>query len=169
MRSTLPCRFANICAACYQQSRFSLPPPTRLCFRCCLSVCLLATLRKNFWTDMNEIPREGWQWTNEQVVKIWWRSGSRIRIRIRIATLVRRALAEVCTVPVLPVMNVLYATLRMIWNMLACYEICNCFTFIVNRWRDAKTRRSVLPSSAQNQDWTSLIVVAFHYYHCWYC
>jgi len=29
------------------------------------------------------------------------RSGVQIRIRIRIATLVRRALAEVCTVPVL--------------------------------------------------------------------
>jgi len=37
------------------------------------------------------------------MVKFWWRSGSRIRIQIqihiRIATLVRRALAEVCTVP----------------------------------------------------------------------
>ena len=33
--------------------------------------------------------------------KFWWRSGSRIRIWIRIATLVRRALAEVGTVPVL--------------------------------------------------------------------
>ena len=47
-----------------------------------------------------EIFREGWQWANEQTVKFWWRSGSRIRIRIRIATLVRRALPEVCTVQV---------------------------------------------------------------------
>ena len=39
---------------------------------------------------------------NEQVIKFWWRSGSRIRIQIqiRIATLIRRALAEVCTIPV---------------------------------------------------------------------
>jgi len=41
------------------------------------------------------------------MIKFWWRSGSRIRkririrIQIRIATLVRRALTEVCTVPVL--------------------------------------------------------------------
>jgi len=40
---------------------------------------------------------------NEQMIKFWWRSGSRIRIRI--ATLVKRALAEVRTVPVLLVFN----------------------------------------------------------------
>jgi len=45
---------------------------------------------------MHEIFKEGWQWTSEQRIKFWWRYGSRIRI----ATLVRRALAEVCTVPV---------------------------------------------------------------------
>jgi len=39
---------------------------------------------------------KGWQWADEQVIKFWWRSGSRIRIRI--ATMARRALAEVCTV-----------------------------------------------------------------------
>jgi len=42
-----------------------------------------------------------------KMTKFWWRSGSRIwikiRIRLRIATLVRRALAEVCNIPVLPV------------------------------------------------------------------
>jgi len=32
---------------------------------------------------------------NEQMIKFWWRSRSRIRIRVR------HALAEVCTVPVL--------------------------------------------------------------------
>jgi len=47
--------------------------------------------------DMYEIFREGWQWANEQMIKFWWRS----RSRIQIATLVRHALAEVCTVPVL--------------------------------------------------------------------
>jgi len=41
---------------------------------------------------------------NEQMnkIKFWWRFGSRIRI----ATLVRRALAEICTVSVLLVRNV---------------------------------------------------------------
>jgi len=62
----------------------------------CLSVC---------WKDLHEIFREGWQWANEQMIKFWRRSGSgiwiRIRIRIRIAILARRALAKVCTVPVL--------------------------------------------------------------------
>jgi len=40
------------------------------------------------------------------MITFWWRSGSRIRIqiRIRIATLVRRILAEVCTVKMLLVM-----------------------------------------------------------------
>jgi len=71
----------------------------------CLFVCLLPTLYKNFRTDLHEIFRADWQWATEQPVKFWWRSSSRIRIRIRIriATLIRRALAEVCTVPVLVV------------------------------------------------------------------
>jgi len=84
---------------------FLLPLPSRFCFRRCLSVCLLATLRKNFQTDLHVILREGWQWANEQMIKFWWWSRSRIRIRtqirIRIAILVRRALAEVCTALVL--------------------------------------------------------------------
>jgi len=72
----------------------------------CLSVFLLATLRKDFRTDLHEIFREGWQWASEQTSKFWWRSVSemvaiRIRIRIHIGTLVRRALAEVCSIPVL--------------------------------------------------------------------
>ena len=71
-----------------------------------LFVCLLATLRKNFPTDLHEISREGWQWITKQTIKFWWRSGSRIRIRI--ATLVRCALAEVCTVPVLLVYIMFY-------------------------------------------------------------
>ena len=33
-----------------------------LCFRRCLSVCLLATVRKNVQTDLHEIFREGLQW-----------------------------------------------------------------------------------------------------------
>jgi len=35
----------------------------------CLSVCLLAALRKNFRTDSHEIFTEGWQWATEQVIK----------------------------------------------------------------------------------------------------
>jgi len=89
-----------------------LPPPRRIIIVVvCLSVCffcLLATLCKNFQTDLYEIFREGWQWASQQTINFWWRSGSRIRMRIRIrfriATLVRRALAEVCTVPVLLVL-----------------------------------------------------------------
>jgi len=42
----------------------------------CSSVCLLATLRKNFHTDLHKIFRNGWQWADEQVIKSWWRSGS---------------------------------------------------------------------------------------------
>jgi len=38
------------------------------------------------------------------MIKFWWQSGSRNRIRI--ATLVRRDLVEVCTVPVLLVRRV---------------------------------------------------------------
>jgi len=41
-----------------------------------LSVCLLATLRKNFGTDLHEIFSEGWQWASEQMIKFWWRYGS---------------------------------------------------------------------------------------------
>jgi len=50
----------------------------RLCFRRCLSVYLLATLRKNFQTDLHEIFREGWQWANERMIKFQWRSGHRL-------------------------------------------------------------------------------------------
>jgi len=44
------------------------------------------------------------QRANEQMIKFWWRSGSGIPICI--ATLVRRTLVEVCTVPVLLVVIV---------------------------------------------------------------
>ena len=70
------------------------------CFRrFSLCVCMLVTFCKNCQTDLHDIFREGWQWASEQMIKFWWQSGSQIRIRI--ATLVRHAFAEVCTVPVL--------------------------------------------------------------------
>jgi len=38
-----------------------------------LFLCLLAILHKNFWMDLDEIFREGWQWAEEQVIKfLWW-------------------------------------------------------------------------------------------------
>jgi len=65
-------------------------------------VCLLATLRRNFRTDLHEIFREGWQWANEQMIKFWWQS---IELILQMAGLIsRHALAEVCTVPVLLVL-----------------------------------------------------------------
>jgi len=56
---------------------FLLPPPSRIC-NCVVysSVCLLATLRKNFQTNLHEIFRECWQWTSEEMVEFWWWSGS---------------------------------------------------------------------------------------------
>ena len=73
-----------------------LPPPRRICNRRC--VCLsVSNFAENFRMDLHEIFREGWHWANEQTIKFWWQSGSRIQIM----TLVRRALAEVCIVPVL--------------------------------------------------------------------
>ena len=72
----------------------SLPPTRRICNRHCLSVCLSSC---NFAQKLRHwFAGKVGNRTND---KVWWRSESRIRIRI--ATLVRRALAEVCTVPVL--------------------------------------------------------------------
>ena len=45
-----------------------------------MSVCLLATLHKNFQTDLHEIFREGWQSASEQMIKFW---GLEVAIRIR--------------------------------------------------------------------------------------
>jgi len=82
----------------------------------CLFVFLLATLRKNFRTDLHEIFRECWQWANEQTFKFWWRSRTDSPDGgTDIATLVRRALAEVCTVPVLLVSRVL--TVPVWWTL----------------------------------------------------
>ena len=64
-----------------------------------VAFCLLATLRKNVETDLHEIFTEGRQRAEEQMIKFWCRYGSRINIHI--ATMVGRAVAEVCTVPVL--------------------------------------------------------------------
>jgi len=38
----------------------------------CLSVCLLATLRKHFQTDLHESYRKGCQWADDQLIKFLW-------------------------------------------------------------------------------------------------
>jgi len=86
---------------------YKLLPPPRFCFRRCLCACPLATLRKNFRTDLHEIFNEGWQWASEQTITFSCRSRTDSPDGgTDIATLVRRALAEVCTVLVLLVMGV---------------------------------------------------------------
>ena len=53
----------HICENLNQHVYTLLPPPRRLRFVIvCMSVCLLATLRKNFPSDLHEIFGEGWQW-----------------------------------------------------------------------------------------------------------
>jgi len=70
-----------------------------------LSVCLSAALHKNLGTDLHGIFRQGLQCPSEQTIKFWWQSESGYRSRYRSgsvsATLVRCALVEVCSVPVL--------------------------------------------------------------------
>ena len=73
-----------------------------------LFVCLFVSNFVQKLPDLHEIFREGWQWASELRIKFWCRSRSWIRIRIRIATLVRCALADVCAVPVLLVQNVIF-------------------------------------------------------------
>jgi len=79
-----------------------LRSPTRWRFRHCLFVCPLATFSKNFGTDLHEIFRKGWQWASEQRITFLRRSGTNLPDGgTDIATLVRRSLEGVCTVPVL--------------------------------------------------------------------
>jgi len=58
-----------------------LPPPRRSCFRRCLFVCLSVSnfvqeLPNGFALTFTE------DWTNEQMIKFWWRSGSDFDIGI---------------------------------------------------------------------------------------
>jgi len=83
MSRPIPRLFSALCDVTVSITMFEslrtvtlLPPPRRICFRCCLSVCLLATLGKNFRTDLDEIFREVWKWINEQIFKFWRQSGS---------------------------------------------------------------------------------------------
>ena len=80
-------------------------------------------MRKKFRTDLHEIFREGWQWANEQMVKFWWRSG-------RIATLVKRTLAEACAVPMLVVC------------LFVCLSVCLSVT-LVRRTQPVEILRNV--------------------------
>ena len=80
------CRCTDETGKCIVDQEYLLPRRWVCNRRCllsvCLSVCLLATLRINFWTDLHEIFREGWQWASEQVIKFWWLSGWQTRIWI---------------------------------------------------------------------------------------
>jgi len=58
-----------------------------VCLSVSLFVCLLATLRKNFRTDLHEISGERWQETNEQMVKFCWRSESQMQSESQIRNL----------------------------------------------------------------------------------
>jgi len=66
----------------------------------CLFICLLATLRKNFRTDLHEIFREGWQWASEQMMIFWWRSGYRLDtgtvFRVRHSWEIRKVVSNDC-------------------------------------------------------------------------
>lgn len=67
-------------------------------------VCLsLSNFAQNFQIiDLHEIFRDGWQWVNKQMIKFQWQSRTDVLGgRTDIATLVRRDLAGVCTIPVL--------------------------------------------------------------------
>jgi len=53
--------------------------------------------------------REGWQWAKEQLIKVSWKCRTdSLDGGAHIATMVRRALAEVCTVPVLLVADYIW-------------------------------------------------------------
>jgi len=83
----------------------SLPPPRRSCFCRCLFVCLLATLALCAKTSERICVK--FSGKVEQTVKFLCRSRTDLPDDgTDIATLLRRALAEVCTVPVLPVFSV---------------------------------------------------------------
>ena len=79
-----------------------LPPSRRLCNARRLSVCLLSSLRKNYWTDLHENFTTNVSLNKEVTIKflevIWIQSrGDGVCIRIR----TRLALVEVCAVWVL--------------------------------------------------------------------
>ena len=102
----------------------SLPPPWRICNRRCLTVCLLATLRKNFRTDLHEI--FNWDWTNNYILVAVW---------IHITTLVRRGMVEVCTVPVLLVYYVMHKDVGT--EAIACARSSDMIRYdaVLSRWR----------------------------------
>jgi len=146
--STVSC----ITLAQHQVVNLFLPLARRICFRCCWFVHLLATLRNNFQAYLLEIFREGWQWADEQMIKFWWQSGSRIHV----ATLVRHALAEVCTVPVLLVISISSAVIVM----------HGILTVLASDSRHAR-RSPAVDEQHEASKWCSLVVVsAFTFLHC---
>jgi len=53
----------------------SLPPPRRLCDRCCLSFCLSAGLLKKWWADFVETWCYDWAYQSKELINFWWWSG----------------------------------------------------------------------------------------------
>ena len=89
--------------------------------RCCLSVCLSVSnfaqnVPNGFTRNFQGRKVGNGSALSEQMIKLWWRSGSQIRIRI--ATLVRPALAEVCTLPVLQVVIIISFHASLIFDQL---------------------------------------------------
>ena len=49
----------------------------RLCFHPCLIVCLWAGYLKKLWMHSDEILWRGWMCDKDELIRFWWRSGSR--------------------------------------------------------------------------------------------
>ena len=82
--------------------------------------------------------RECWQWASEQIINFWWQSKSQIRIWICIVTLVRCALVEVCTVPVVLVIIVIIITDWLILLILQ-YQVLDLYRNTVKHMKHKKT------------------------------
>jgi len=68
------------------------------------------------------------------MIKFWWRFGSGNRIRIRIATLVRRALAEVYTVAMFLVTFVSYIIAKYITVLMCVCRILIKMTYLLTHF-----------------------------------
>jgi len=122
-----------------------------ICFRRCLFVCLLATLGKNFRTDLHEIFREGLQWPiNKRLnfggdpdhrldtgivfrIRHYWeikkvvnghKSAAHTDLPAQMAALTRRALEVVCTVLVLLV----FFSINFIVAQSLTATLCGCLS-----------------------------------------
>jgi len=130
----------------------------------CLSVCLFVSnfaqkLPNGFaWNFQRKLAVGHWK----KMVKFWWRYGWEIRIRIRIciATPIKRASAEVCTVPVLLVVVVVFVVWMRFSLKFAIAACRDCFSF------PAQSRSSHCEA---NQMLSCLLAIsALWKYTCWW-